>query len=162
MSTKIPLTQGKFATIDDEDFARVGGFKWYALNRSGKFHVMVSVSRKNYYIHRMIMDAPPGMVVDHINGDGLDNRKSNLRICHHNENIRNRTSLNANNASGAHGVYWDKSRKRWCAEIKINYKRIYLGRFCLLCDAVEARHDAELDYYGDFCSSIDMVKLDAA
>ncbi|MMZ67947.1 hypothetical protein D1872_305870 [compost metagenome] len=98
---EIPLTQGKVAIIDDEDFEKVSAYKWcysstigYAVSRK-----VVNGKRQPVLMHRLILDAPPGLVTDHINHDKLDNRKANLRLCTRHENNRN-MPLRSNNKSG--------------------------------------------------------------
>ena len=98
---QIPLTQGKFSIVDDEDFPLLSQFKWYAHLEHGYFYATRASSRdkvtgkqKVISMSRFIMNAPKGMLVDHKNGDTLDNRRKNLRICTHAENGRNRTKIN--------------------------------------------------------------------
>ena len=83
--------------------------------------------KKRIYMHRIIMEVKAGQIVDHVNGNGLDNRKQNLRVCSSQQNSFNcRTN---NKSSGFKGVTWDKTRKIWAAKITHNYKTINLGRF---------------------------------
>lgn len=79
-------------------------------------------------LHRFILNAPKNKQIDHINGNGLDNRKSNLRLCTPQENARNRTKQK-NNKSGLKGVSFDKTRNKWVARIKIQNRYKFLGRF---------------------------------
>lgn len=100
-------------------------------------------------MHRFIMDAPKGQQVDHINGNKLDNRKSNLRICSHSENLRNQRKPK-DNKSGFKGVSWHKGAKRWCAEIRSNGKRHHLGYFDTAEDAAKAYDIAATLIHGDY------------
>lgn len=100
-------------------------------------------------LHRLIMNAPDGMAVDHINGDITDNRKSNLRICVNSENLRNR-GAQRNNKSGYKGVSWHKPTGKWVAMICINKKRKYLGVFINKKDAAIAYNEASIKYHGEF------------
>ena len=83
----IPLTQGRFAQVDEEDYARASQFKWVSLTRASKFSTRVYAIRSGdiavgpRLMHRFIMEPPKGMEVDHRSGDGLDNRRGNLRVC---------------------------------------------------------------------------------
>lgn len=86
---------------------------------------------------------------DHANRNSLDNRKSNFRKATNSENMMNR-SLFSNNKSGVSGVYWDKTKKKWIASVKINKKDKYLGAYAEKDDAIKARLQAEADYYGEF------------
>jgi hypothetical protein len=118
------LTQGKHTLIDAEDYERVVRRKWqYYLKgyaRSGSVIDPV-------WLHRYLLDAPPMTKVDHINGNGLDNRKMNLRICSHAENQRNRKAFGG--TSSYKGVSWDSKSKRWRAQIRIGNRNLSLGRF---------------------------------
>jgi len=104
---------------------------------------------KTMQFHNIIMWAPRGMFIDHINGDPLDNRYENLRIVTPHQNIMNQ-GLRSNNKSGHKGVKWDKRIEKWCASIGYNYKNIYLGSFDKKEDAVNARQTAEKEYYGEY------------
>ena len=95
------------------------------------------------------MNPGDDMVVDHINHDKLDNRKDNLRICSTRQNTMNQ-DVSKNNTSGITGVGWDKSSNKWIAYIKVNYRQITLGRFTNLDDAIQARMDAEIEYFGEY------------
>lgn len=145
---KIPLTQGYFTKVDDEDFEELAVKRWYAnvFKRRGKTRVTACrtegspPNKKNVYMHRLIMNAPDGAYIDHINGDSLDNRKENLRFCNNSENMRNR-GKNQNNTSGYKGVSYNKNRrgkKKWEAKCKHNYKTIHFGIYETAKEASEA------------------------
>ena len=103
-----------------------------------------SINKRNIVLfHRLVTDCPKGLVVDHINHDTLDNRKQNLEVCTSFKNNQNRL----NNTSGYIGVGWDKSRNKWQANIKVKGKKIYLGRFTNIEDAIIVRKNAEKLYY---------------
>ena len=146
---EIKLTQGKVALIDDEDYEMVSKLKWYAMKTSNKFYV---ASSNNKYLHRFIMNVTDSNIkVDHINGDTLDNRRSNLRLCSHRENIRN-CVISKNNTIGYKGIWIrnDGRKKKYAAEITFNYKRIKLGSFYTLEEAAEAYNEAALKYHGEY------------
>lgn len=138
------------ALIDLEDIDKVKDIKWH-LNKNG--YVQTNINNKNTehinLLHRLLMDCPDDKVVDHINHNTLDNRKSNLRICTKYENNKN-TRLSKNNTSGTTGVYWNKLKNKWQAGIKVNYKQIHLGYFETKEEAIEARKQAEIDYFGEY------------
>ncbi len=147
----IPLSKDQNAIIDEEDFELVSKYKWHASLKRQRFVAANTPWKKTIiYMHRLIMNAPTGMVVDHINGDSLDNRKSNLRICTNGENSRNRTRLNSRNLSGVNGVHWSKNKKRWEVQIRDNGKTKTIGRFSCLGIAIKQRKNAEINYYGEF------------
>lgn len=120
MAKKIKLTQGKHAIVDDEDFERLSQYKWYyhhegyAVRNSKE-----NMRRRLISMHRIINNTPDGKVTDHINGDKLDNRKSNLRSCTHAENARN-SKLRSDSSSGMKGVYKIIKKSKytyWCGRV---------------------------------------------
>ena len=100
-------------------------------------------------MHRLIMDAPEGFDVDHINGDQLDNRRSNLRICKHHENCRN-TRSKGFGASSFKGVCWNKPQKKWVAKIRVHPRRICIGYFNDEMEAAWAYDMYSYKYHGEF------------
>jgi hypothetical protein len=132
---KIPLTQGKFAIVDDKDFLALSKFKWLFDDGYAKRH-KPSPEVGWLLMHRVIMKTKMGMFTDHINGNKLDNRRVNLRICTNAQNMMNR-GRQSNNSSGFRGVAWHKQRKKWRAFIKINGKQKSLGLYENINDAVK-------------------------
>lgn len=100
-------------------------------------------------MHRLIVGARPGQVCDHINGNKLDNRKSNLRICKQRENAKNRVGCR-DSRSGIKGVHWDKSRGLWGVQIRADERRIYVGRYSDIEQAKAAYNEAAAKYHGAF------------
>lgn len=150
---EIPLTQGKVALVDDEDYERLMAMgKWYVetIGYAAKNIPVMNGTVKKYTIqrmHRVISNAGEKDHVDHINGDRLDNRRCNLRLCTQAQNLGNqRTSKN--NHLGVKGVTLFGSKFR--ARITINYKQIYLGLFDSLEDAIIAYNEAAIKYHGEF------------
>lgn len=147
----IELTKCEFALVDDEDYAELSQHRWYAQTTKGGFYA----ARRDHngafkYLHRVIMNEPEGMVVDHINGNTLDNRRSNLRICTQSQNTKNRIGYRKATASGHKGITWCKDTNKWRAQLKIDYKNRTFGRFENLDDAIKARKEAEEKYFGSF------------
>lgn len=144
---KIPLTQGFEAIVDDEDYESLSRFKWYAL----KFRKYIYATRNprsgRIYMHRVIMGEPSLLEVDHINGDGLNNLRSNLRYATRSENQRNR-GVPENNTTGYKGVH--RLKNRWVARIYVNGQRLHLGNFQNLEDAGRAYDSAAKRYFGEF------------
>lgn len=135
---EIKLDKGMATIVDDSDYEWLSKLKWRAHNPSGKeggsFYVLTGY--KGTAMHRMITDCPKGMHVDHINGDSLDNRRSNLRICTHQENMRNRKPLLTKRSKSKFlGVDLNRSGKKWTARIGLNNKKIHLGTFSNEFDA---------------------------
>lgn len=88
----IQLTRGMVAIVDDDDYDHVTQFSWYAIKRRRLWHAAHKRTNKPLYMHRVLLNAPPDMEVDHANGDGLDNRRHNLRLCTKRQNAQNRRS----------------------------------------------------------------------
>ncbi|MBU9360066.1 HNH endonuclease [Burkholderia multivorans] len=131
--------------IDVDDLESVSGFPWRI---DAKGYVIRSVSwTKIQHLHRLITNAPDGYVVDHINGNKLDNRRENLRVCTVAQNLRNRRRAKSNK-SGLKGVYLDKTR--WRAQIRIDGRKICLGSFPTADLAHEAYKFAAREYHGEF------------
>lgn len=129
----LELSQGKQAFVDNIDYSRASQYKWYL---SVKRYAATRIDGRITYLHRYIMNPPKDKSVDHINGDGLDNRRSNLRVVTHQQNTMNRTKLNKNNTSGFRGVCWDKRVNKWTAYITIDGKRKTIGVFKNKLEAV--------------------------
>lgn len=157
---EIKLTQNQVAIVDDEDFARLSKFKWHAgWQWQGKLFYAVRSApqdddgkQSKIIMHREIMDAPAGLVVDHINHDTLDNRKCNLRICTQSENSMNRKGAKRNSKSGIRGVSWDKNRNKWHVMIGANKKMMHVGYFNEVDAAADAAKLAILKYHGRFAN----------
>src|SRR5699024_2779496 len=139
----IPLTQGQFAKVDNEDFDRLKGINWCA----GPLGYVVN--KKFGRMHRYIMDCPEEMVVDHINHDTLDNRKNNLRIATHRQNNFNRTTSHES-SSQYKGVSWNNEAIKWSASIRLNGEQIHLGLFKNEKEAAEAYDKKALELFGEF------------
>lgn len=152
----IALSQSKQAIVDDEDYEELSKYKWHAgkNNKSGIWYAQRTIrltSKKCIKIrmHRQLMDYPYKKEIDHINHNGLDNRRSNLRICSHSQNMKN-TCIRKNNSSGLMGVCWDKRSKKWMAYIRKDYKRITIGLFGDKDDAGHAVDKKALELFGEF------------
>lgn len=146
---KIELTQGYFAIINKEDFELISKFKWCVCIKESRRYVVTDNKGKRIYMHRLILNAKTTEIVDHINGNCLDNRKENLRICTTMENTRNRKKSNKNK-SGYKGVSWHKAAKKWEAHITVNYKKIYLGCYQNKIHAAKVYNEAAIKYFGKY------------
>jgi hypothetical protein len=147
-SLRLPLSQGQFAILDSADYDRAIRHCWHAFQIHRTWYAATSISRKRVYLHRFVMQPEKGMEVDHINGDGLDNRRCNLRIVSHKQNLRNQR-LHVGSTSGFKGVSWDKERRRWAAHIKYDGKKRFLGRFACREDAARAYNVRAAEVFGD-------------
>ena len=132
------------AKIDTEDIDMVKDYKW-KLSVQG----YAASGENSILMHRLIMNCPKDMVVDHIDHDTLNNRKANMRVCTRSNNGSNQV-VQKNNKTGVTGVHWDNKRELWIAQIMLDYKHIPLGSFVEFEDAVAARKSAEDKYFGEF------------
>lgn len=149
----VPLTQGFFAVVDEEDFERVSKFCWLWSGGYAKRTVrMPDGKRKTQYLARFIMGEPPEMEVDHRSMNTLDNRKENLRICTKAQNHRNRR-VQKNSRSGIKGVHFHKVSGKWNASIRHNRKRKFLGAFTTPEEAAQAYSKAAAKLHGEFARS---------
>ena len=140
------------ALIDLEDVEKVKDIKWHKSDLQRSTYYCTSNNREWKRLHRLIMGvADSNIIVDHINHNGLDNRKNNLRLCNNQQNICN-CNIPKNNKSGHKGVYWAKDKHKWTAQIAINNKTKYLGRYDTIEEAIEARKKAAKKYYGKFAN----------
>jgi len=135
---EITLTKGKVALVDDEDYERLNKYKWSTNSCAGSIFYarrwVSSKSRGNPHhetMHRHIMNPPNGKGIDHIDGNGLNNQKSNLRIVNQRENCQNRHQIKTSQFPGVHlrTLKNTKTLHRWQAQIQIRDKIKYLGIF---------------------------------
>ncbi|MGL4320785.1 MAG: hypothetical protein ACRCS3_07975 [Paracoccaceae bacterium] len=129
----IPLTQGYEAIIDAVDVPLVEDYNWYAKLRGHAVYAMRTSrdahgKNQTTLLHRAILPAPSAKHIDHISGDGLDNRRANIRAASPMQNSQNQ-KLRKDNTSGFKGVYWNKLRRAWLSRIGCGGEKIHLGYF---------------------------------
>lgn len=150
---KIPIKGGAFALVDDDCFDVLSKKKWYINKGKNTSYASTSVwdegTNRTILMHTLIINIPNGLFCDHINGDGLDNRRENLRFCTNSQNQGN-SRMPKNNTSGFKGVTFSKRHNKWQAQIKFNYKNIFLGRFEDKRDAAIAYNESAKNYFGEF------------
>ncbi len=146
MVKQVNLTQGKVALVDDEDYGFVMRWTW---SLSAKGYAQEGHYHKQY-MHRLLTQCPKGKQVDHINGDKLDNRRDNLRICTHGQNLCNQMPQQRKKTSIYKGVFLVKGAKTWTARIRKDRKNINLGRFQDEREAAIAYNAAAKIHHGEF------------
>lgn len=149
----VPLTKGYEAIMDAADVPLADKWNWYAKINCGRVYACRNgysdKGRTNIYLHRVILNSPLDKVGDHISGDSLDNRMANLRVATTSENLRNR-GIPADNKSGAKGVSWKQSAKKWWARITVNGKMKDLGCYDTVEEAAGAYNRAAPEVHGKF------------
>ncbi len=146
----IPLTRGKFAIVDAADYERLSKYKWLANGDEHRgFYAARRVGSRLVLMHRVIMNPPEGMVVDHIDGNGLNNRRNNLRLCTQKQNSRN-SAPSRRSSSRFKGVYFNKRTRKWIATIGYNGKTIHLGSFEDEVEAAKAYDRKARELFGQF------------
>ena len=136
------------AVIDLDDAKRCKGYKWFV---DTKDYVSANCNKTKIRLHRFIMNVLDNedILIDHVDRNPLNNRKSNLRHCVYQENAQNRSIL-YRNVSGTTGIYWHKGKKKWEARIGVNDKCLYLGQYDNKEEAIRVRKEAEIKYFGEF------------
>lgn len=157
MTIEIPLTQGKVALIDDADLPLVARYKWH-VHKVRKVNVTkwyaATAARKpdgnqtQLLMHRLILGANVGELTDHGDGDGLNNRRLNIRLCTIHDNNRNRHQVTGSNQY--RGVFYDKRSRRWYARIRLNNRSKGLGGHPTPESAAKSYDNAAKEHYGDF------------
>lgn len=147
----LPLTKGYVTIVDDDLDSNLATLKYQAIQgkRNKTPYAAITLKKKSYQLHRLIMRPPKHMTVDHINGDTLDNRRCNLRVCTPSQNMMNR-KLNANNKFGFKGVHYQKCGGKYRARISVDGKRISLGMYSTPEEAGEAYNIASKKYHKEF------------
>ena len=159
----VPLTRGTFAQVDDEDYARVIAHKWHLATTKGAKHdlryahrtIVISGKKTTLTLHRFILDPPSGAFVDHLDGDGLNNTRSNLRICTPRQNAMNRRKGCPDSSSKWKGVSLKKFKTiqlKWQASLAVNKQKIYIGYFNHDFDAALAYNLMADELYGQFAN----------
>ena len=145
----LPLTQDKFAIVDAQDLPRLSRYNWCVVKTDNTCYAVRYCKRKQTFMHRLITSAPPHLVVDHINHNGLDNRKDNLRLCTRAQNALNQRARKGT-SSRYKGVYWHERDKRFYAQISHKGRRHHLGSFKSEIKAAKAYDKKAIELFGQF------------
>ena len=149
---KIQLANNKgVALVDDEDYDMLMQYKWHlSVNIYAEANIKINNKWTTKRMHKFLINTPNKMEVDHIDGNGLNNQKSNLRIVTTSQNQMNRKKQNG--SSIYKGVYFDNNANKWCAQIYVNKKRIYLGLFINEKDAAIVYNEKAKELFGEFAN----------
>ena len=149
----VPLSRGYEAEIDAADILLVAGFNWHAMVCShgvyAKRNDLCGRKYRTVLMHRAIMGTQDGLEVDHVDGNGLNNCRSNLREVTRSQNMMNQR-ISKRNKSGSKGVSWDRAKGKWRAQIMVNKKMVCIGRFDDIESASAAYRDASARLHGEF------------
>lgn len=143
---KINLSHGKVATVDDEDWEFLNKLKWHT--HFAKSGLAYAASSGMKLMHRLILKPPKGMETDHIDGNGLNNCRYNLRLATHRQNMCNRKVQM--HSSCYKGVFWNLEKKEWRAQIRAGGKQIFLGSYSNEWQAALEYRKAASNYHGEF------------
>lgn len=153
-ATEVLTNKGDSFLVDTSDLPTVQRYSWCFDPRG---YVVANIRGRVTPLHRYLLNPPPGFVVDHISGDRSDNRRCNLRICTARNNAMN-VKVSKNCKSGRLGIRILPTGK-YGARIMVNRKTIHLGNFDTLEDALRARHEAEVRYFGEFAPSVSRRRI---
>lgn len=159
---EIQLSQGKVALVDDEDFEYLNKFRWFSQKTCSGWYAI----RHRYkngkgitiYMHREILNPPPGKWTDHIDHNGLNNQRDNLRVVSRHENQCNRIKQKSG-LSKYKGVTWNKRKKEWVSRVLIFGERKHLGYFNSEIEAAKAYDKIVKQYFGEFACTNEMLGL---
>ncbi|MHC4459950.1 MAG: AP2 domain-containing protein [Planctomycetota bacterium] len=155
-SAIIGLGNNLNAIVDLEDLPKLSKIRWFAEKHGNTYYCVTSKNKdtfgKKIYMHHIVKGNPPvGMEVDHCDGNGLNNKKNNIRFCSHKENCQARRKRKTKTSSKYKGVSWDKERKQWMVRIMgIDGKNHWLGRYNSELDAAKAYDEAAMEMFGNF------------
>jgi len=152
---RIYLGEGEWTILDQEDYYHFREFNWRLFGNGCNLYAVRDAKiepkrTRTVYLHREILKAPKGLLVDHRNGNGLDNRRGNIRLATYSQNNCNRRRDKSKCTSRYHGVYYEKQKRKWVARIYYKGKSLWLGGFDNEIDAARVYDAAAKKYYGEF------------
>lgn len=150
---EIQLTQGKIALIDDQDFELISKYKWRLQKGRNTHYAITQIYHRRkmqiILMHRLILNPEKNMDVDHINHNGWDNTRSNIRVCTKSQNCMNRNSHKFS-SSVYKGVIWHKRNNKWVARIRIDGKLIHIGSFSTEQEAAIEYNKKAIEMFGEY------------
>lgn len=154
---EIPIACGRYVVlVDDEDYEYLSTFKWNQAGKPGRFIYACRSARRSLgergttvLMHRVIMNAPSGMMVDHRDGNTLNNQRSNLRVCTRAQNMWN-AKPSRNSTSSVKGVGFNRTSGKWIARVSVNGERKQVGTFSDKQSAIDACRIAATELHGEF------------
>jgi hypothetical protein len=146
---EIALSNRGVCLVDDGDYDWISQWSWGSIFNEGIWYACGVINKRRTLMHRLITDAPNGILVDHKDRNGLNNQRENLRLCTNTQNQWN-SKTPITNTSGYKGVCWHSDTKKYMASISINGKRIYLGYYDNPIDAAKAYDKAAILYRGEY------------
>ena len=161
---RVPLSRGHEAIVDTSDLHLISPYRWHFIARRGHKYAEACEKGQRILMHRLILGAVAGQVVDHANGNGLDNTRANIRLCTQRDNMCNqRVQTTGRKRSKFKGVSANRRGKPWSAAIPIDGRKMYLGAFRSEEEAARAYDAAAKELHGAFACTNDNMKLfDAA
>ncbi len=154
----IPLTQGRFALVDDEDYDIASRHTWCAVRvrKTETWYAQTHIGSSLVRMHVFLMGQIPGTIIHHHDHNGLNNQKSNLKRTTHQNNMAH-SKKRRDNTSGFKGVYWDKVNRKWVAQLGFN--KGFIGRFSTILEAAQAYDEAAKNKWGEFALTNRMLGL---
>jgi hypothetical protein len=150
------MAHPRYAKVDPADYKRLRKYKWFVKVGSNSFYAFRHIPTKKVkrepiiHMHQEVIKVPKGMIIDHINRYGMDNRSANLRPATHSQNMCNRKKFSIPSSSKYKGVSWHKGSLKWQAKIRFERKLIHLGTFKNEIDAAKVYDEAAKKYHGEF------------
>lgn len=162
---RIKLTQGKYALVDDADYVFLNQYRWHASKERHRYYAVRGMPRSNpkrrvIRMHRVILGVPKDVEVDHINGNGLDNRRENLRSCTSGQNSMHQR-IHFDNTIGFKGVHLmgRHRRKPYRVRIQANRRRVHIGCYETAREVAYAYDLAAIKYHREFALTNEMLGL---
>jgi phage-related protein len=152
MTKQIALTRGMVTLVSDCDYEELNKHKWSAQKGGKTFYAVRRNFLSNVSMHRVILNIPYGAQVDHKDGNGLNNTRSNLRIATRSQNQANR-KISSNNTSGFKGIYWNAGFRKWRAIVICNKKTFYAGYYDTAEEAARAYDKKARELFGEYAKT---------